>query len=256
MNKPSIQILVLLAVLAYRPAIGAARELSSETFDARGVKIHYLVAGQGEPVVLIRGLNASAQMNWNLPGVVSELAQDHRVIALDLPGHGQSDKPAGADAYGLQLVEDIVLLLDHLKIERAHIVGYSLGGMVAVKFMALHPQRVFSGTVGGMGWFREGGGLAQVWERMPARDGSHTPPALIHSIGKLAVTREELLSIRVPVKVIVGDRDPVQRMYVAPLKEARSDWPIVEIADAGHLNCVMKPQFREEIASWVRKNTR
>lgn len=248
---------VTLAILATVPIASlAADRPDSEYFDAQGVKIHYLVAGAGEPVVLIHGLDASAEINWNLVGVVGELAKDHRVIALDLPGHGRSDKPTGEQAYGLQMVEDVALLLDHLHIKRSHIVGYSLGGMVAVKFIATHQERVISGTIGGMGWFREGSGLAKIWERMPAREESRTPAALVHNIGKLAVTKEELLSIRVPMKIIVGDRDPCERMYVEPLKEARSDWPVVEIEGAGHLNCVIKPQFREEIATWVRKNSR
>jgi pimeloyl-ACP methyl ester carboxylesterase len=248
--------MLLAATFAALPENLEADGRSSEFFEARGVKIHYLVQGQGEPVVLIHGLYASAEMNWAPSGLIGDLAKDHRVIALDLPGHGRSDKPDDESAYGAQLVEDVVLLLDHLKIKRVHIVGYSLGGMVAVKFMAKHPERVISGSVGGMGWLREGSALAQIWERSPQREGSRTPSALIRTIGKLGVTKEELLSIRVPVKVIVGDRDPVERMYVEPLKEVRSDWPVVEIPDAGHINCVMKPQFREEIASWVRKNSR
>jgi pimeloyl-ACP methyl ester carboxylesterase len=258
MNKAnvSIRMLTLLALgLTHAPAAVMAASPTSASFDARGVKIHYVTAGKGQPVVLIHGLHASAEMNWNLPGVVAELAKDHQVIALDLPGHGQSDRPNDEAAYGLQVVEDVALLLDHLKIKQAHIVGYSLGGMVAVKFMATHPERVLSGTVAGMGWFREGSGLSQIWDRIPARDESRTPAALVHSIGKFAVTKEELLSIRAPVKVIVGDRDPCQQMYVAPLRAVRSDWPVVTIADAGHITCVAKPEFREEIASWIRKHS-
>src|SRR5438046_2604415 len=105
-------------------AAPAADEPASNTFDAKGVKIHYLTAGQGEPVVLIHGLHASAALNWQAPGVLAELAKDHRVIALDLPGHGRSDKPTAEDAYGLRVVEDVVLLLDHLKSPKAHVVGY------------------------------------------------------------------------------------------------------------------------------------
>jgi pimeloyl-ACP methyl ester carboxylesterase len=228
----------------------------SATFDAKGIKIHYLVEGEGQPVVLIHGLHASARINWGLPGIIKELAKDHQVVALDLPGHGQSDKPTNEQAYGLAMVEDVGLLMDHLKIKQAHIVGYSLGGMVAVKFMATHPDRVLSGTLGGMGWLREGSSLARIWERMPAEDGGRTPAECIHSIGKLAVTKDELTKIKAPVKVIVGDRDPVKRLYVAPLAEAGIDWPVVEIEGAGHLNCVAKPQFREELASWIKKQSR
>ncbi len=247
---------VLMAALAWPGTLLAADPPRSERFDSSGVQIHCLLAGQGEPVVLIHGLNASAEMNWNLPGVIAELAKDHQVIALDLRGHGRSDKPRNEDAYGVAVVEDVVRLLDHLHIKRAHIVGYSLGGMVTMKLMVMHPERVTSGTLGGMGWLREGSGLARIWERMPGREESRTPPEFIHSIGKLAVAKEEVLSIRVPVKVIVGDRDPCQRLYVAPLQQIRGDWPVVEIADAGHLTCVAKSEFREEIAAWIRKKSR
>jgi hypothetical protein len=58
------------------------------------------------------------------------------------------------------------------------------------------------------------------------------------------------------VKIIVGDRDPVKRLYIVPLQAARSDWPVVEIQDSGHINCIAKPQFRDEIATWIRKNSK
>ncbi len=238
--------LVILATGA--GSLVSAAEPSSRTFDAKGVKIHYLLAGSGSPVVLIHGLYSSAETNWKLPGTLAELAKNHQVIALDLPGHGKSDKPEGDEAYGTQLVEDVVLLLDHLEIKQAHVVGYSLGGMVTMKLIVEHPERVLSGTLGGMGWLKEGSGLQKLWERIPGRDGSRTPSSFVKNVGKLAVTENDVKQIRVPVKVIVGDRDPVDRLYVQPLKAIRPDWPIVEIESAGHLNCIMKPQFREAIA--------
>lgn len=232
----------------------AADQPEDRTFDAQGVKLHFLVEGEGEPVVLIHGLHSSAEINWRKPGIVGALAKDHQVIALDLPGHGRSDKPAREDAYGLALASDVILLLDHLKLKQAHIVGYSLGGMVAMKVTTEHPERVLSLTLGGMGWLREGSRLQDVWERMPAREGGRTPAECIHSIGKLAVTEEEVQKVTVPTTIIVGDRDPVNRLYVTPLRALRKDWPVVEIADAGHLNCIVKPKFSEEVVAWIRKN--
>jgi pimeloyl-ACP methyl ester carboxylesterase len=142
---------------------------AGEMLDVRGVKIHYIVEGKGEPVVLIHGLYSSAAVNWQMPGIISLLSKDYQVIALDMPGHGESDKPESQDAYGLQMVEDVVQLLDHLKVKKAHIVGYSMGGMVTVKFMSKHQDRVLSGIVGGMGWLREGSRLQKFWEQRPAR---------------------------------------------------------------------------------------
>jgi pimeloyl-ACP methyl ester carboxylesterase len=89
---------------------------SSQSFVANGVRIHYTVEGGGEPVVLIHGLGSSAWINWQLPGVVNLLSKNYKVIALDMPGHGESDKPDDDKAYGLQMVEDVVALLDHLDI--------------------------------------------------------------------------------------------------------------------------------------------
>jgi pimeloyl-ACP methyl ester carboxylesterase len=170
---------------------GAVGAVDSLMFNAGGVGIHYLVAGAGEPVVLIHGLYSSARINWQLPGTFSALAADHRVVALDLPGFGRSDKPATADAYGMQWVEDVALLLDHLNLAKAHVVGYSMGGIVALKFIAEHPERVLSGTLGGMGWLAEGSALQRIWGRM--RD-----PAA-RGVAGLALSQDQLLAIRVPV---------------------------------------------------------
>jgi pimeloyl-ACP methyl ester carboxylesterase len=247
----------LLAIVLAIPSLTIANQSTSDhRFDAKGVKLHYIVEGEGEPVVLIHGLYSSARVNWQMPGVVSLLSKKYRVIALDMPGHGESDKPTDEEAYGLELVEDVVRLLDYLRIEKAHIVGYSMGGMIAVEFMARHQERVLSGVVGGMGWLREGSALQKVWGRMQGGVGGRTPPACARSLGELALTEAELKGIRVPVVVIVGDRDPVKRLYVAPLQRVRKDWEVIEIGDAGHLNCVVKAQFKEEIAEWLNKQAR
>src|SRR4051812_33003303 len=108
----SIMALGLLAGSAF------ADEAASKTITVKGVKLHYIEAGKGEPVVMIHGLYASAETNWKLPGIFDELAKDHHVIALDMPGHGKSDKPDSDDAYGMQIVEDVIALMDELKLEK------------------------------------------------------------------------------------------------------------------------------------------
>jgi pimeloyl-ACP methyl ester carboxylesterase len=256
MFKPLFQLVACLAAFASSTTFAAPAATTSKSFDAYGVKIHYLEAGKGDAVVLIHGLDSSAQLNWNINGVIAELAKDHHVIALDMPGHGQSDKPASEKAYGNQIVTDTALLLDHLEIKQAHIVGYSLGGMVSLKFIATHPDRSLSGTLGGMGWLREGSPLQKFWERMPGRNSARTPPEFTHTIGQLALTEDQLKAIKVPVKIIVGERDPVKRLYVVPLEKVRSDWPVVEVPGAGHLNCIMKSQFRDEIVAWIHKQSK
>ena len=229
------------------PAAGRA----AETFDSNGVKIAYSVQGKGQPVILIHGWLSSGWINWDLPGTTRLLAKDYRVITLDMPGHGASDKPTKDAAYGLELVEDVVRLMGHLKIEKAHIVGYSMGGIITAKFLATHPQRALSGMLGGMGWLREG----SVEQKMFAAGGKDGKPANLcfRSLAKLAMTKEEIKSIHVPVMMTFGDRDFLKKVYFVPLQRVRKDWPMVEIKDADHITCILRPQFQEEIQKWLAK---
>ena len=66
-------------------------------FDSAGVKIHYIVEGRGDPVLLIHGFGANIQTNWS--GIIKELSNTFQVIALDNRGHGQSEKPHDPGAY-------------------------------------------------------------------------------------------------------------------------------------------------------------
>jgi pimeloyl-ACP methyl ester carboxylesterase len=228
-----------------RPANSIAAA-ESQFFDAKGVKIHFLIEGTGEPVVLIHGLDSSARVNWQMPGTIDALAKDHQVIAIDLPGYGESDKPADPAAYGEQWVDDVILLLNHLNIRKAHIVGYSMGGMVALKLIAEHPERVISGTLGGAGWLREDSILQKIW--------THMRTTGARSIPEVALTADQLKAIRIPVEILVGDRDPMKKLYVEPLESVRSDWRVIEIEGAGHLNCIFKKQFIDEIEKWLDMN--
>jgi pimeloyl-ACP methyl ester carboxylesterase len=243
--KKTLATTLLLSFLLAQPIISFAAP-SSQFFDAKGVKIHYLLEGSGEPVVLIHGLDSSARLNWELPGVMDGVAKDHQVVALDLPGFGESDKPTDPAAYGQQWVEDVILLMDHLKIEKAHIVGYSMGGVVALKLISEHPDRVISGTLGGMGWLREGSILQRIW--------AHMRSLSARGVSKLALTEDELKAIHVPVEILVGDHDPMRQLYVAPLQRVRNDWRVIEIQGASHITCIVKTQFAEELEKWLNMN--
>lgn len=248
------------AALASLPGAGAraADKPPPRMVDADGVKFAYYVEGRGEPVVLIHGLRSSASVNWSLPGISGLLAQNRQVIALDVRGHGKSDKPTEEVAYGEELVEDVVRLLDHLKIEKAHIVGYSMGGIIAGNFIAKHPERVLSGALGGMGWLKSGGAGQWGLGQLGKKESEAKAPAICgRSLAKLALTKDEIKTIEVPMIVFVGDKDRlVNRLYVEPLKQIRPDWRVVEIEDANHLSCVVREQFREELAAWLDKNSK
>ncbi len=103
-----------------------------------------------------------------------------------------------------------------------------------------------------MGLLREGGVLQGFWENMPeGKSRAKAPPGCVRSLGALAVTEEAVKAIHVPVEIIVGDRDPVRRMYVEPLEKVRPDWPVKLVPDTGHLNCIFKREFREDLKKWL-----
>jgi len=123
-----------------------AAPAADATFDSNGVKIRYVTEGAGVPVVLVHGWMADSSMwgrdwtgNTKLKG-----ADGFQVIALDCRGHGKSDKPHDPKQYGPEMAADVVRLLDHLKIEKAHLIGYSSGAYIVGKVAATHPGRVLS----------------------------------------------------------------------------------------------------------------
>lgn len=131
-------------------------------FNSGGVPIHYLVTGRedGEPVVLLHGFASSIEAQW--PRVIDVLKKDYKVIAMDLRGCGGSGKPHDSKKYGIEMVNDVVRLLDHLKIDKAHIVGYSMSAGTALCLAVHHGERVRSLSVCAAG---------------VVSFGSHTPPS-------------------------------------------------------------------------------
>ncbi|MGH9944696.1 MAG: alpha/beta fold hydrolase, partial [Pyrinomonadaceae bacterium] len=120
-------------------------------FDSNGIRIRYRVWGQGPPVVLIHGFGESLE-SWDRGGVVRTLSPHFQVIAMDVRGHGRSDKPHDRRSYGAEMSGDVVRLLRHLRITKAHVVGYSMGALVALDFAVLHQEHALSVVLGGAGW--------------------------------------------------------------------------------------------------------
>ena len=113
-------------------------------FDSNGVRLRYVEQGSGPAMILMHGLTGTLDRHFIANGVFATLAKDHRAIAVDLRGHGKSDKPHQPEAYGDEMARDVVRLMDHLKIRRAHVLGYSLGAMIAGRLATMHPERLTS----------------------------------------------------------------------------------------------------------------
>jgi pimeloyl-ACP methyl ester carboxylesterase len=121
--------------LIVTPSVAAEEQI----IEVDGLPIHYATAGTGPPLVLFHGAGDNA-LDWRW--VMSTLARDHQIYAPDLPGSGASAKPA-ADRYSPEFFERFVAgFLDTLGIERAAMVGNSLGGLVALRLALSEPARV------------------------------------------------------------------------------------------------------------------
>ena len=132
-----IVILILLAMsgnIAYRIHLMQKVNPEGQYFDSDGVKIHYTVTGQGTPVILVHGLAVNAGMNFGARGLPAELEKTYQVITLDNRGHGRSDKPHVPDAYGTEMCEDIIRLMDHLNIGKAHVLGCNISSWAGSLF--------------------------------------------------------------------------------------------------------------------------
>jgi len=197
------------------------------------VEIAYLDEGQGDPVVLIHGFASNREVNWVYPGWVSTLTgAGRRVIALDNRGHGQSTKLYDPADYRTALMaEDARALLDHLKIEKADIFGYSMGARITAFLALAHPERVRSAILGGLGYklidgvglpetiaeALEAPSLAEVTDPMArtfrsfAEQTKSDRRALAACIrgSRQVLSEEEAGRIAVPTLVAVGTKDDV-----------------------------------------------
>ncbi len=121
------------------------------------VEIAFLDEGQNlpnvEPIVLVHGFASTKEVNWVNPGWVRTLTgAGRRAIALDNRGHGQSTKLYDpADYHTAKMAEDVRALLDHLGIERADVMGYSMGARITAFLARNHPARVRSAILAGLG---------------------------------------------------------------------------------------------------------
>jgi len=117
------------------------------------VEIAYLDEGEGEPIVLVHGFASTKEVNWVQPGWVTTLTRaGRRVVALDNRGHGASSKPYDPAAYhSATMAEDVAALLDHLNIERADVMGYSMGARITAFLAVTQPARVRAAIFGGLG---------------------------------------------------------------------------------------------------------
>jgi len=207
------------------------------SFKNGDVEIAYLDEGQdqpnAEPIVLVHGFASTKEVNWVNPHWVRTLTgAGRRVVALDNRGHGQSTKLYDPAAYHTSIMaEDVRALLDHLDLDRADIMGYSMGARITAFLAMNRPERVRSAVFAGLGIkLVHGIGLSEtVAAGMEARslDEITDPPSrMFRSFAqqtksdlralaacirgtRQTLTPEQVAAIKMPVLVAVGTKDDV-----------------------------------------------
>lgn len=124
-------------------------------FESDGLQIHYQSFGErgdGVPIILMHGWSLDLEFNWVSPGWVDALRSSRQVIAFDVRGHGESDKPHRQEFYSYrEMARDVLNLMDHFGVERADLMGYSLGSFSGAYLLGHHTERFRSMILGGIG---------------------------------------------------------------------------------------------------------
>jgi pimeloyl-ACP methyl ester carboxylesterase len=263
-------------------------------FDSNGVRIRYVDQGSGQPVVLIHGYTGSIA-GWVETGVLPNLEKDYRIIALDCRGHGKSDKPHDPQSYGIQMGQDVVRLLDHLNIARAHIVGYSMGAGITAKLLTTNPDRFLTATLGGaagrQNWTAQDEAAAEaeaveLEQGMPFRSlilrlapTDQPKPtdeviqarsqqllrgndrlalaALVRSRGEQTVSEVQMAAVQVPTLGLIGSADP----NLAAMNHLKSVLPALKVVviegatHGGERGALRRPEFVDNLRAFLAAHT-
>lgn len=283
-SSRSASLLLSAAVWLLLPS-WANPQAQDQFFRSNGVKIRYTVAGKGQPVILVHGFAGNLDM-WR--PLIAGLANDYEVIAFDCRGHGKSDKPPEPQQYGIEMVNDIVRLMDHLQLNKAHIIGYSMGGFIVVKMLVDHPDRFLTAVIGGSKgltaedlkeqesltkYLQSGMSFseaviaaappdapplsAEQREALKRDDPNHDPKALAaQRLGnkELIVSDESLKMNKVPTLVIYGGNDHPERF--ADLREHFPNAEYEVVRGAGHAGAVQSPDFVKDIHTFLKEHLR
>ncbi|CAM5359027.1 Haloacetate dehalogenase H-1 OS=Afipia felis OX=1035 GN=dehH1_1 PE=4 SV=1 [Afipia felis] len=244
------------------------------SFHNGPVEIAYIDEGEGDPIVLIHGFGSNAGVNWVYPSWVSTLTKaGRRVVALDNRAHGASSKLYDRADYSLPIMaDDVRALMDHLNIERADVMGYSLGSRIAATLALHHPERVRALIIGGLGYgLIEGGGpderVALALEA-PSLDDVTDPmgrmfrafadqtrsdrPALAACLrgSRQWLTPEQAASITPPTLIAVGTKDDVGGS-AHKLHEIMTHAEVLDIPDRDHMRAVGDRVYKEGVLAFL-----
>ncbi len=240
------------------PAVVSAQQKPTTGYaPVNGVKMYYEVHGSGEPVVLLHGAFMTITNNWT--GWIGELSKTRKVIAIEMQGHGRTadiDREFSSE----HLADDVAALLDYLKIPSADLIGYSMGGGVAMQCAIRHPDKVRKVVVISS-TFRRDGMVKEALDAIPKLTAdafkgspieaeykrlSPTPDEFPKFIKRVLATAskghdfgaDKLKATTAPMFFIHGDADGVRLEHVAEMFRLKG----------GEIHGDMQPRSRSRLA--------
>ncbi|MFT3880948.1 MAG: alpha/beta fold hydrolase [Gemmatales bacterium] len=219
------------------PALVSAQQQPTTGYaPVNGLKMYYEVHGSGEPVVLLHGAFMTITNNWT--GWIDELAKTRKVIAIEMQGHGRTGD-IDRDITSAHLADDVAALLKHLKIPKADVIGYSMGGGVAMQCAIRHPDQVRKVVVLSSP-FRRDGMIKEAVEHIPkltADDFKGSPieieykklsPApdkfpefvkrlLATGLKRQDIDADKLKATKAPMFFIFGDADGIRLEHIGEM---------------------------------------
>jgi pimeloyl-ACP methyl ester carboxylesterase len=229
------QLLLLLTSLFISTVAVHAQSTPKSTGYApvNGLKMYYEVYGEGKPIILLHGSYMTIGLNWSQ--LMPELSKSHKVIAVEMQGHGHTADIDRAPSYKA-LADDVAGVLKHLKIDSADVLGYSLGGTVAYQFAIDYPKMVnkliiISSVYKYKGWqqevldilktmspeFLDATPLKTEYERTSPKPGNwraFLTKFIEFDKKDFDLGEEKIRNIKKPVLIINGDNDGVDKEHI------------------------------------------
>ena len=221
------------------PASESTKPAESGYADVNGLKLYYEVYGKGKPIVLLHGSYMNIPMNWG--HAIPLLAKSRQVIVAEMQGHGRTRDVPREFSYEA-MADDVSGLLGHLKIERADVLGYSMGGGIAFQAAIRHPERVrrlviLSGAYSHDGWWPDaekslatmnaeafkGTPIEEEYRRF-GNDPAHFP-AFVKKVISVDLKpydwSKEARAIQAPMFIVLGDVDGIRYEHALELFRAK-----------------------------------
>lgn len=234
--NPVMTITAFVLVMVFSGMTAGQQKPVTGYAPVNGLKMYYEIHGSGEPLVLLHGAFMAVTNDWR--DWVNELSKTRKVIAVEMQGHGRTGD-IDRDITYENLSDDIAALVEHLRITHADVVGYSLGGGVAIQTALRHPEKVqkvvsISAPIRRDGWVREandawpsfnpemfkGTPTEAEWKKLnPKPDGfadffNHIKAAAMRPYDFGA---DKLKASKAPMFFIFGDADGVRLDHIAEM---------------------------------------